>query len=98
MKKLSLNLKPIYELELKKGNKVLRVEEPSGSKCPFAIVFRYPLHFKDIEREIQVTDLLERWENTDTHYPLEAGYACRDTRHTISGPISGEFPVTGELS
>ena len=85
---LSKNLRNIYEYEVALGNEVLRVDEPAGSNCPLAVVFRQPLHFTEIAANLVVPAAVERWENRDTHYSLEAGFVCRESRHSIAGPLA----------
>ncbi len=86
MKRLSSNLIPIYNLELSEGNKVIRINEPAGTKCPLAIIFEYPLHFDVIADKLTLSPAVRRWENIDQHYPLEAGFVCDVTGHVLSGP------------
>ena len=87
MKRLSNNLKKIYDLELKFGNKVLRIDEPAGTKCPLAVVFKDPIHFSKIEEVYKIPETVKKWENHDQHYPIEAGFVCEITNHVIAGPI-----------
>lgn len=87
MSRLSKNLQPIYELELRLGNEVLRVDEPAGTACPLAIVFQRPLHFKEAEQKGLLRDRVRQWENKDPHYPPEAGYMCEETRHALAVPL-----------
>jgi len=87
MKKLSKNLIPIYNLELKAGNRVLRIDEPAGTKCPLAVIFEYPLHFEQISNELTLSSSVRRWENKDPHYPLEEGVVCEETGHVVAGPL-----------
>jgi len=87
MSKLSQDLLPIYQLELDKGNEVARVDEPAGTKCPYAVVFKNPLHKAEIESELELPASVKYWESRDSHYPTEAGYYSEATRHAIAGPI-----------
>jgi hypothetical protein len=87
MQQLSKHLQPIYDLELSLGNVVLRAEEGMWSNCPLAIVFRDRLHFDEIAKGMKLPEGEVRWENRDTHYALEAGYRCKETRHSIAGPL-----------
>lgn len=91
MTRLSPSLQPIVDLELKKGNKVFRIDKPAGSKCPYAIIFKFPLHFQEIKESLTLSSVVEEWENKDPHYPLERGFFCNETQHSIAGPSSGEF-------
>jgi hypothetical protein len=84
---LAAELVPIYELELRLGNAVNYVAEPAGTACPYAVVFKRPLHKEDIERELRLAPTVCYWESHDPHYPIEAGYQCAITRHSISGPL-----------
>ncbi len=83
---LSTSLKPIYDLELSLGNEVIRVDEPAGSACPFAVVFRLPLHIDEIGSQLELPETVKLWESDDPHYAIERGYVCEESRHAISGP------------
>jgi len=87
MRRLSKNLRPIYEYELQSGNSVVSVDEPAYTDCPLEVVFRDPLHFDDISRYLSLPDAVEKWENRDTHYPLQAGFYCNETKHSLAGPL-----------
>jgi len=87
MKSLSKHLNPIVELELKLGNAVVRIDEPAGTHCPLAVVFSHPLHFYDIKKQLVLDPVVERWQNRDPHYALEAGFVCKETGHTVAGPM-----------
>lgn len=84
---LSEDLQPIYALELRLGNEVVRVDESAGASCPLAVIFKHPLHFEEIEKELKLAPSVEYRENRDTHYPLEEGYFCGKTHHAIAGPM-----------
>ncbi len=86
LRPLSDDLKPICELERAFGNEIVAVLEPAGSECPFAIVFRDPLHFDAITADLSLPDTVTKWENDDPHYPIQSGFACSRTRHSVSGP------------
>ncbi|RLE18702.1 MAG: hypothetical protein DRJ14_03000 [Acidobacteria bacterium] len=87
IKGLSRHLSSIVELELKLGNIVLRIDEPRGTRCPMAVVFSQPLHFYEIKNQLILDKAVERWENRDAHYDIEAGVVCRETGHTVAGPF-----------
>lgn len=91
MQELSESLLPIYKYELSKGNEVLRVEENAWSECPLAVVFKYPLHFEEIARYLKLPEIVEQWENRDTHYELEKGFVCQHTKHSLAGPLEQEL-------
>jgi hypothetical protein len=83
--KLSKTLRPIYDLELSLGNEVGWVEEPAGTRCPYAVIFKRPLHLAEIRLAVPL-DRLACWENHDPHYPIHAGILCELTRHCVEGP------------
>lgn len=87
MTSLAADLQLIYDLELRLGNQVAHVAEPAGTACPYAVAFKHPLHKAHIDRELLLPPSVKYWESHDTHYPIEAGYQCETTRHTIAGPI-----------
>lgn len=86
MQKLTKELRSIYDLEIQLGNSVLRVDEPAGTKCPFAVVFARPLHFSEIRKALMLSSDIEIWKNTDAHYPREAGFYSQKTKQAIAGP------------
>ncbi|HEY7087741.1 MAG TPA: hypothetical protein VH518_06595 [Tepidisphaeraceae bacterium] len=84
---LSPGLRPLYQLELSMGNVVVRVDRGAWSACPLAVVFRDPLHFEQAMATLTIPPIVRRWENRDSHYDLEAGWTCEQTRQSISGPL-----------
>lgn len=87
MTKLSKDLIPIYNLELDRGNEIARIDEPAGSKCPYAMIFKRPLHKNEIESELDLPKSIRYWECHDAHYEKEAGYVSDETRHIVAGPL-----------
>ena len=87
IEKLSPDLRPIVELELALGNAIHCVQSEGWSRCPLAVAFEQPLHFAEIAERLTLPDTVERWENRDPHYDIEAGFSCEKTRHAIAGPI-----------
>jgi hypothetical protein len=87
--RLSPALQPIFEFELTKGNEVARVDEPGGSKCPLAVLFKYPLHKEEIAVKWQPLLHVEWIEITGPYYTPdgEGGYMCTETGHAIIGPM-----------
>ena len=86
MAELSDDLRPIYEFEIQSGNQVVGVGSPAGTACPLAIIFRDPLHFQEISDRLDLPASVIRWDNTDSHYPIESGYLSNVSRHAIAGP------------
>ena len=85
---LSANLRGVLEFEVAHGNSIVRVDRPAGSQCPLAVIFAQPLGMVEFNAcNNNMASGVETWENRDTHYPLEAGYICKRTRHTVAGPI-----------
>jgi len=87
LKYLSSALKPMVDYELSVGNEIERIDRPAGTRCPLAVVFKKPLDFKGFEDKNGKPRGVEKWENRDRHYDLEAGYVCERTRQAIAGPI-----------
>ena len=87
MERLSPNLQPILALEHKLGNIVVRIDEPAGSDCPLAVVFREPLHFLEAEEAGLISNQVHSWQSSDPHYPSEAGFVCLRTKHALVGPL-----------
>ena len=84
---LSDTLKPIVNYELHRGNIIERIDRPAGTRCPLAVIFKKPLDFNGFEKNNGKLAGVDRWENRDRHYDLEAGYVCEKTRHAIAAPI-----------
>jgi hypothetical protein len=84
---LSERLRSIVEYELARGNSIVRVDKPAGTRCPLAVVFAKPLDITGFKGGAALPPGIDTWENRDRHYPLETGYVCERTRHAISGPI-----------
>ena len=84
---LSEDLRGIYDLEIELGNELSHVEEPAGSACPYAVVFKRPLHLEAIHQRLTLSDGVKFWESRDPHYSIEAGFASATSRHSIAGPI-----------
>ena len=88
LKALSPALRPILELELALGNAIHSVDIGAWTDSPLVVTMRNPLHPDEIRAKLALpSEQVTFWENTDTHYPLERGFACKETRHSISGPM-----------
>lgn len=88
VRRLSEALRPIYELECRLGNPLVAVDEPGTTAGLVAVTLRDPLHFDEIERSLSLPPTVVRWESRDPHYPLEAGYVCKRSNHSIAGPLA----------
>ncbi len=84
---LAESLRPIYDLECRLGNEVDYIAEPAGTRCPLAVAFKRPLHHAEIAKELTLPTSVQSWESRDPHYPIEAGYQCLVSRHTVAGPL-----------
>ena len=93
MPRLSEDLLPIYQLELDRGNEIARIDEPAGTECPYAVMFKMPLHRREIESELKLAASVKYWESRDWHYETSAGYFSETTRHAVAGPIVGAGTV-----
>ena len=87
LKTLSPAIRSILDLELALGNAVHSVDIGAWTDSPLVVTMRKPLHRDDIrEKLVLPSERVTYWENTDTHYPLERGFSCKETKHSISGP------------
>ena len=84
---ISADLDPILQLELGKGNRVVRVDVKMFTECDFAVVMAEPLHVREIGIELCLPPTVRFWECRDTHYELQAGYFDDLARHSIAGPL-----------
>ena len=83
---LSDTLRPIYHLELRHGNRVVRADDHAWTECVLAIVFERPLHATKIAAELDIPATVRYWDCTDPHYELQSGYYCEASRHSLAGP------------
>ncbi len=86
LRSLSDALRPIYDIELRLGNRVVRVDDRAWTACVLAVVFEQPLHRQEIEAELELPASVVFWDCTDPHYPLESGYYCERAQHSVAGP------------
>ena len=84
---LAESLDGLLGFELARGNTVVRVDRPAGSRCPLAVILARPLDIAQFKASNRLPDGVETWENRDSHYLLEAGYICKRTRHAQAGPL-----------
>jgi len=84
---LSKNLQVILEFELARGNSIARIDPPAGTRCPLAVILSGSLDILGFRATHSFPTAVATWENRDTHYPLETGYVCEQTWHTIAGPL-----------
>lgn len=85
---LSAELQPVVDFELRRGNRIERVDRPAGTRCALAVIFALPLDIAGFQASSQMPKGVKTWQNLDGHYPLEAGYVCEITRHAIAGPLA----------
>lgn len=85
---LSHALKIIYDYEINQGNVVERVDEPAGTLCPLAIVFKKRLYFIGSNEEKQLVKSIAFWMCSDPHYPMQSGYRDETSAHVICGPLN----------
>ena len=83
---LSDDLCSILQFELATGNKIKRIDDPAGTNCPNAIILRNPLRRLEIE-QTPLSFSVIYWQSNDPHYPIEAGYYSKLSRHVIAGPV-----------
>ncbi|MEW8023692.1 MAG: hypothetical protein AB2803_08300 [Candidatus Thiodiazotropha sp.] len=84
--RLCKTLQPILELELASGNSIESVDAPAGTACPFAINLKNRINHQSVS-QLQLENTIEKWQNTDRHYPLQSGYKCTKYKHSIAGPL-----------
>jgi hypothetical protein len=82
-------LRPILQLELALGNEIEAVLVDGWTQTPFAVSLKRPLHLEEIRTKLGAPSAdVKLWTNTDTHYPLETGFVCEKTRHSLAGPAA----------
>ncbi len=84
--KISTTLQPIVDLELQLGNEIARIDEPAGTESPLGVVFKMPLHIHEAT-QLVLSESVYSWESTDPHYEKERGFACKKSKHLVSGPL-----------
>jgi hypothetical protein len=72
--------------ELARGNSIVRIDQPAGTKCPLAVNFANPLDLTGYAMKHNVPDGVETFEVKDPHYEIQAGYQCVRSRHVVAGP------------
>ena len=85
---LCADLRGVYEYEITHGNMVLRIDEPAGTECPYAVIFAEPLKIWGTPDTGNIPKVVEYWESRDPHYARESGFVCTQHRHAIAGPTS----------
>jgi hypothetical protein len=85
---LAESLREILAFELARGNTVVRVDRPAGSRCSLAVILASPMDIAGFRVSHEVPSSVDTWQNRDSHYPLEAGYICERTRHALAGPLA----------
>lgn len=91
LKTLSPDLQRILELELALGNAVQAVDVDAWTQSPLVVTLRDPLHVNEIRTKLGLpSERVKLWENHDTHYPLQRGFACEETNHSLCSPLSPE--------
>jgi len=83
--RLCNTLQSILELELAAGNSIESIDAAAGTACPFAINLKHRINHQSVS-EILLANTVEKWQNTDRHYPLQSGYKCTKYKHSIAGP------------
>jgi hypothetical protein len=81
------DLRLVYDYEVAHGNTVTRIDAPAGTTCEYAIVFAEPLKILGTAATGEMPPVVKHWECRDTHYAIEAGFFCREHRHSIAGPL-----------
>jgi hypothetical protein len=84
---LCADLRGIYEYEIEHGNAVLRVDEPAGTECPYAVIFAENLRICGTVGTGKIPTVVRYWESRDPHYPAEVGFVCTEHRHVVAGPV-----------
>jgi hypothetical protein len=83
---LCVELRKIYDFEIKHGNKIDRIDRFAWDKVDLCVVFAFPLNIEKQSGNFQVSKSIFRYVNKDCHYPLETSYTAKDYRQSIAGP------------
>ena len=80
----------ILDYELQHGNEVERIDEGFWTLGKLIIVMKKPLRLiDDSESRKNLDGSIEFWECRDTHYEVQAGFSCDETKEDIVAPIKG---------
>lgn len=93
LKKLSQELKPIFDLELALGNKVKEIEHNKDG-ARMTIVFEESLHFAEIEKQLNIPNLVLKTVSTPEN-PFE-GFSFILTGQELLGPATKRFLTMAE--
>lgn len=83
---LAEELRDILGHEVARGNVIARVDRPTGSHCPLAVVLAQMLDFAGYRVQHSLSPTVSTRQNCDAHYPLKAACICKRTRHALVGP------------
>ena len=81
--KLSIHLRPIYDLELALGNTVNFVHNLGHAALPLTVVLKQPLHRKEIESKMQLSPPVA-WYG----FGPSGGFVAEDTGQSVQGPLA----------
>ena len=69
-------------------NQIARIDEGLWTDCPYAVVFKSPLHLTEIKERLTIPPSVAYWECHDSHYEFQAGFSSGESRHSVAGPLS----------
>ena len=77
----------LKEVEVQHGKTLGYIAEPTGTNCPYAVVFKKPLKIWGTPAAAGLPAVRQAWECRDSHYSLEAGFFCTVHKHSVAGPL-----------
>ena len=86
---ISDDIRAIVEYELDNGNEIVRVDQPAGTKCPVAVILKFPFRIRKSRADGVVSATVSWWEYEDAHYPADwsCGFKSVKSSHAVAAPL-----------
>jgi hypothetical protein len=86
---ISGDIRTIVEYELAHGNEITRIDQPAGTKCPLAVILRFPFRIRNSGIDGAIPLTVAWWEYEDPHYPADwsSGFKSIESSHAVAAPL-----------